>query len=186
MPLASRAVSDTGNETPSADGESSRRRETERRALRPFRIAVYALYLAFAVTFIALVARSVWLDLYGDGPVRGLRTEHPSVEACVDELERLFGKLASRSAFPTTPTELRDWDEFSRDFEDRLDLLQSKCVTDEASPAEAPVRAAIKETADHLESWRQHLSRCGEEGEEERAVLVNSIADLRRAAKRAL
>ena len=174
-------MSETGNETPT----ESTRRETERRALRPFRVIVYALYLAFALTFISLVARSVWLDLYGSGPVRGLRTEHPSIEACVDELERLFGKLAARSAFPTTPTELRDWDEFSREFEDRLGILQSKCVTEPDTPEEAPLRAAIKESAEHLESWRQHLSRCGEEGEEERTVLVKSLADIRRAAKRA-
>lgn len=176
MPLASRAVPDL--EQPDAQAKA-----VERRKLRPFRIAVYAVYLVFTLTFVGLVARSIWLDLYGKGPVKGLRVEHPSPEACVEELERLFGKLASRSAFPTTPNELRDWDEFSREFEDRLDEFESKCIDDPTTRANVAVHDAIKQTAGQLERWRQHLSRCGEEGEDERSELVRSIAALRVAAR---
>lgn len=177
MPLASRAVADL-------EQDKAQARDEERRRLRPFRVSVYAVYLAFTLTFVALVGRSIWLDLYGKGPVKGLRVEHPTPEACVEELERLFGKLASRSAFPTTANELRDWDEFSREFEDRLDEFESKCVDDPASKADVAVHDAIQETAAQLERWRQHLSRCGEEGEEERRELVRSIASLREAASR--
>lgn len=156
----------------------------ERRKLRPFRVLMYSLYLVFVGVFVALVVRSVWLDLYGKGPVPGLRVEHAELEHCLDELERLYGKLAGRLAFPTSVTERRDWDTFTREFEDRLDEFQQKCVNDAATPDEVPVRMAISHTASQLENWRQHLSRCGEEGESERVALAKSIADLREVARR--
>lgn len=166
------------------DERDDSQKATERRKLRPFRLLMYSLYLAFVGVFVALLIRSVWLDLYGKGPVPGLRVEHPELEHCLDELERLYGKLAGRLAFPTSVTERRDWDTFTREFEDRLDEFQRKCVNDPVSPEEIPVRLAISHTASQLENWRQHLSRCGEEGESERVALVRSIAELREVSRR--
>lgn len=158
--------------------------QAERRKLRPFRVFFYTLYLIFTAVFVTLIARSIWVDLFAKDPVTQLRVEHPEVESCVDELERLFKKLSTRSAFPAATSEPGDWERFSREFEDRLDEFQRKCVNEPASESEIVVRSAIARTANQLENWRQHLSRCGEEGEKERAALVRSIADLREAAKR--
>lgn len=177
-------------ETPSSPSNQAAEKEkarlaAERRKLRPFRVTLYTLYLVFTAIFVILVSRSVWMDLYGKNPDTRLRAENPEVESCVDELERLFKKLSTRSAFPASTSEHDDWERFSREFEDRLDEFQRKCVREPASAEEIPVRVAISQTAIQLENWRQHLSRCGEEGENERAALVRAIAELREAAQRA-
>lgn len=170
----------TGEESGSDKNERTRK-EVERRKFRPFRVTLYALFLVFTAVFVSLIARSIYLDLFSKGPTTQMRVEHPTVQNCVDELERLFKKLSTRSAFPASAGEAGDWERFSREFEDALDEFQSKCVNDPASESEVDVRIAISQTAGQLENLRQHLSRCGEEGEKERAALVKSIAALREA-----
>lgn len=156
------------------------RSPAEHRALRPYRVFVYVLGFSFTVLFIVLIGRSVWLDLYGRGPTKGLRAEAPSINACVDELEALFTKLNARAAMQPGVTSEKDWDTFTREFEDRLGLVQSRCV-DESVGGDEGVRTALRDAADKLDSWRQHMSRCGEDGESERKVLADAIARLRAA-----
>jgi uncharacterized coiled-coil protein SlyX len=157
--------------------------EKHPREFRPYRIAMYALFLVFTGTFIALVTRSVWVDLYGRGPVAGLAGSRPNATSCVDELEALFRKLDARSGLPLNTRAEKDWATFTREFEDRLEALQSRCVEGGQIDATPEVRTAIAESAQHLEAMRLHLSRCGEKGDEVRSVLTGSIAELRTAVK---
>jgi len=148
---------------------------------------MYAIFLVFTLAFIGLVARSVWLDLYGKETSKGLQAEHPTVQACLDELDRLSAKLESRLSMPMTPRAPRDaerfrndWDSFTREFEDRLHVIESRCI--DGVPADnANVRAAMAASAERLDSLRTHLARCGEEGEQEREAARDALASLREA-----
>lgn len=151
---------------------------TRPREFRPYRVTMYAIFAVFTFLFIGLVFRSVWTDLYDRKPARGDAMKHPSLTVCADELESLFRHLSVRTGMSTelTPEAERDWNTFSRNFEDRLTTLRSRCVD---APGNEDARLAIRDAVDRLDSLRQHLSRCGEEGENERKLVVQSIDRLR-------
>lgn len=161
---------------------SDTKQASDHKQLRPYRAAMYALFLAFILTFIGLVVRSVALDIYGRGSTGGLQTEHPTTTACVDELESLFRQLRARASLPMTPGETHDWAEFTRQFEDRLVRMKSRCV-DAAPAGPDTVRTAVADTAEKLDTLRVHLARCGEEGEHERKIVAEAIANLRQTLR---
>lgn len=146
---------------------------------RPYRVALYAIFLAFTLTFIGLVIRSVWMDLFLRDPVTGLVGASPSPTACIAELETLYRKLDSRLNLPITPAAERDWDTFSREFEDRLNQIEARCVNQSYETQRTDVTVAIHDAAEKLDALRLHLSRCGEEGERERLVVVQALEALR-------
>lgn len=150
------------------------------REFRPYRVTLYVLAGVFTFLFIFLVARSVWIDLYGRAPIRPAATEHPTVSECARELLVLYRTLTRRSELATalTPEAERTWEEFSRRFEDQLEELRSRCSD---AQGDTETRAAILDVVDKLDTLRQHLSRCGEEGERERAVVAQAIERLRQA-----
>lgn len=147
---------------------------------RPYRVAMYAMFLAFTLVFIWLVIWSVWSDLYLNDPVKGVRAERPTVAVCVDELEVLFRKLAARSSAAVAPNGEKDWNDFTAEFENRFAAFEARCVDGPVDGASAEEQRRIADAAVRLDALRLHLSRCGEEGDRERAGVIAAIALLRR------
>lgn len=150
---------------------------------RRCRIAVYVLVYGFTALWVALLIRSIAMDLYSQAPASGLRSQTPGAADCASELEALFRRLNVRSGLSLSPTAppRADWDRFAREFEDRLGQLQERCLR-AGAPHEQDARDAIRDAADKLENLRAHLSRCGQEGEDGRRAVAESIARLKRAA----
>jgi hypothetical protein len=151
---------------------------------RPFRVATYIVYFAFTLTFIGLVIRSVWKDLYGRPPGAAVQSSQPAVLACADDLESLDRELESRLAQPLAPHAARNWERyesewngFTRKFEDRLRTVQNRCI--DRPPIGAAVRDAMESSVDRLDNLRQHLARCGLEGERERQSVQEALTELR-------
>jgi hypothetical protein len=156
--------------------------------LRPYRVAAYVTYFAFTLTFIGAVAVSVGTDLYGHPHVGGEASRDTSAAGCTNELEGLKGDLDQRFAIPMGPHAPRnwdgyeaDWDRFTRGFEDRLRQVENRCVTPAAGRAPSEPVAAMTLAVDRMELLRQHLARCGMEGEREREQLAEALSELQTA-----
>jgi hypothetical protein len=156
--------------------------------LRPYRVAIYILFSLFTFTFIGSVIRSVWMDLYGRPPtpvVSQLSAEH-----CADEIDALHRDLDARMSMPLTPRTAKnrekfeqEWDRFTRAFEDRLHRVQTDCVDQGAGGMSAAVHDAMSTSVERLDTLRQHLARCGQDGERERESLAAAIDQLKDAAR---
>lgn len=154
------------------------------REFRPYRVAMYTIFVAFVLLFVGLLIRSIWIDLYARDPVRGVA--EPSITACADEIESLFAQITSRSVPEELMSPRHDrWDEFARRFEDRIQLLQDRCGDiDARTDADEEAREVILETTSRLESLRMHLARCGRDGEEQLVAVAESLQTLRELRRR--
>lgn len=149
-------------------------------ALKPFRIAVYCVYGAFcAVLFVQLV-RSVVADLYGRKPQTAAEQT-----PCLDDVERLYAQIAARAVQPA-PGGLeggalaREWDAWSRRWDDDLDQVSQRCRL--ASDSEAASRA-IADALDGIEELRRRLSQSGAEASEEARRVKEALARARKELK---
>ena len=166
---------------------------------RVYRGVLYGVFLAFTLAFITLVGRSVWLDLYGKPTVHGLQAERPTVAACAEELDALNRELDARLNMTMAPSAARDrdravaerdwdrqeadWNGFTRGFEDRLQRVRARCVDQELPDGSARTAHDLMATAvDELDDLRQHLARCGLEGERERESVLSALSQLQSVA----
>lgn len=147
-------------------------------ALRPYRFAVYAAYaLCCGFLFVQLL-RSVTGDLYGRRPVSEAEA---SPTACLDDVERLYAQLSARAVQPA-PFGLesndlsREWDAWSRRWEDELDRVGELCRLQSSEPA----RRALAEALDGIEEIRRRLSRSGEEAAQDARQVKEALAEARR------
>ena len=148
-------------------------------ALKPYRIAMYCAYGAVcAVLFVQLI-RSVVGDLYGH---RREATAQQNPTACLDDVERLYAQISARAVQPA-PGGLeggalaREWDAWSRRWEDEVDAVSSRCKLD--SPADAASRS-LSDALDGIEDLRRRLSRSGEDASADARRVKDSLADARR------
>ena len=151
-------------------------------ALRPYRIGVYAAYgLVCAFLFLQLV-RSVTADLYGkradNGPQQQSRT------ACLDDVERLYAQLSARAveAAPMgfgSEALARDWDAWSRRWEDEVERVSEGCPLQSSDPA----MRALADALDGIEELRRRLSRSGEDAAYDARRVKDSLAEARRQLK---
>jgi hypothetical protein len=153
-------------------------------------VATYITYLVFTLGFIGLVTRSVWLELYGPGPVGHVEGSRPTVAACADDVESLNRELETRLTTPLAPRSAKsaehyqtEWYEFTRTFEDRMRRVQARCIDQPPQGDTGSVREAMEACMDRLDTLRQHLSRCGLEGVHDRKSVADAIAELRVAAQ---
>jgi hypothetical protein len=156
------------------------------RELRPYRVTTYAVFLIFTLTFIGLVIRSVALDLYARSPSTGTDGTQMTFTACREQLEALNRRLETRLNAPLAPRAEKDWnafksdwDVFTRSFEDSLRQLHARCVEQAPTGAAPGSGPAMAEAAERLDALRQHMARCGEEGEAERESVNASLKRLR-------
>jgi hypothetical protein len=149
-------------------------------ALRPYRLAVYLSYgLVCAFVFVQLI-RSVTGDLYGRPP----RNEaQASATACLDDVERLYAELLARATQPAPGLGLegnqlaREWDAWSRRWEDDLDRVSQRCrLDDPRDDASRSLAGALTS----IEEIRRRLSRSGEDASEDARHVKESLAQARR------
>jgi len=151
-------------------------------ALKPYRIAMYCAYGALcAVLFLQLI-RSVVGDLYGH---RREATAQQNPTACLDDVERLYAQISARAVQPA-PGGLeggalaREWDAWSRRWEDDLDSVSQRCRLDSSGDAAA---RALSAALDGIEELRRVLSRSGADAAEEARRVKEALAQARRELK---
>jgi hypothetical protein len=146
-------------------------------ALKPYRVAVYGAYAAFCALLFLQLVRSVVSDVYGRRP----RTaERQSATACLDDVERLYAEISARAVQPA-PGGLegdalaREWDAWSRRWEDDLERVGEKCKLPD-QPAAKPLAEAL----DGIEELRRRLSRSGEDAAEDARRVKDALAQARK------
>jgi hypothetical protein len=149
---------------------------------RSFRIAVYAAFMLLTAIFIGCVIRSIWVDLYATAAPT-TRSTDTTFSACVEDLESLTTRLGARAEAALSPKGLGDWGAFTGDFDRSLALFQRRCL--DASPVGgSPERLrTLSEAVEKVDALRLHLSRCGEEGEQDRQALARALEGLRATAR---
>ena len=151
-------------------------------ALKPFRIAAYCIYGAFCAVLFVQIVRSVVADLYGRKPQTAAE-QTPT--ACLDDVERLYAQISARAVQPA-PGGLeggalaREWDAWSRRWDDDLDQVSQRCRL--ASDSEAASRA-IADALDGIEELRRRLSQSGAEASEEARRVKDALARARKELK---
>jgi hypothetical protein len=147
--------------------------------LRPYRIAVYSAYALVCGFVFFELTRSVIGDLYGR---RAVSEGQASPGACLEDVERLYAELSARAVQPA-PFGLesnqlsREWDSWSRRWEDQLDRVSKGCQLEGASD---PTRRALSAALDGIEELRRRLSRSGEDASEDARQVKESLAEARR------
>ena len=152
---------------------------------RAARVAAYAVFIGLIAVFVALLIRSVAMDLYGRPPRRAARSD--AAAACLGDIERLYRALQARIAAAAHPGTERQWHEFdtwSRRWDEDLDLVSARCHLDEEGGEEEPARAALATAAERLEDLRRHVARCGDEGIEVGRLAREAIEAARAAVRR--
>jgi hypothetical protein len=148
-------------------------------ALKPYRIGVYAAYgIVCGVLFFQLL-RSVMGDLYGR---KVANVPQLSATACLEDVQRLYDQLAARAVQPA-PGGLeseglaREWDQWSRRWEDEVESVNRRCGLDSASDA---ARRSLSDALEGIEDLRRRLSRSGEDASEDARRVKDSLADARK------
>ena len=150
--------------------------------LRPYRIGVYAAYgLVCAFLFLQLL-RSVTADLYGKRADSAPLQQSPA--ACLDDVERLYAQLSARALEPAplkrgNDALARDWDAWSRRWEDEVARVSDGCRLDSSDPA---IRA-LGDALDGIEELRRRLSRSGEDAATDARRVQDALAEARRQLK---
>ncbi len=151
--------------------------------LRAYRLGVYALFGAICCLMFFVLLRSVIGDLYGRSPA-AVPAQSPAT--CLDDVDRLYGELSARAVAPA-PRGLngdaltREWDLWSRRWEDEVSTVALRCRLDDArDPALLHLAAALES----LEELRRNLARSGEEEASEARRVRDSIAAARDLLKK--
>ena len=151
-------------------------------ALKPYRIAMYCVYGAACAFLFVQILRSVVGDLYGRRPAA---TAQENATACLDDVERLYAQISARAVQPA-PGGLeggalaREWDDWSRRWEDEVDLVSNRCRL--GSGSDAALRA-LADALDGIEELRRRLSRSGADAAEEARRVKEALAQARRELK---
>ena len=147
--------------------------------LRPYRIALYALYGGVCALIFFLLVRSVASDLYGHAPPAAPRA---SATGCLEDVDRLYAQLSARAVQPA-PGGLeggalaREWDQWTRRWEDEVARVSASCNFDEnGDPARRQLAAAVE----GLEELRRDLSRSGESAAAEARQVKEALAQARK------
>src|SRR5438105_11898936 len=125
------------------------------------------------------MVRSVAGDLYGRRPPSGAQQ---SPTACLEDVERLYDELSARASQPAprgieSDGLAREWDTWSRRWEDELDRVSRRCQLD--SPPDAAGQS-LAEALDGIEELRRRLSRSGEDASEDARRVKDSLARARK------
>ena len=116
--------------------------------LRPFRIALWVVYLTVVAVSIGLTVRSVVKSLRGPPRPSATLPTRATLRVCVTELEALHREQHERTWRVGTEAgdgadAVQRWRAWSREWEQRLDDLAARCRLD-VEDAEAPVRAGAR------------------------------------------
>lgn len=145
--------------------------------LRPYRVAVYVVFVAFTLTFIFQVARSIFTDLY-PGRASSASLARVTVTDCANSLGKLSRQLDAWSGSSVEPRGGHDWSGFTRTFEEQFGRFQTRCIDHAPLGTNQELADALSNAADKLDAVRAHLSRCGDTGREDRAALDHAMKAL--------
>ena len=162
--------------------------------LRPFRIALWAVYLTVVAVAIGLTVRSVVRNLRGPPRPSATLPTREAVRVCLAELERLHREQNERAW--RLGTELADdaeavqrWQAWSYDWEQRLDDLADRCRLDAPDERGAPAFPGRRELATARDavlqvhrSYSVQVNRFAQDG----AGLARAAADALHAAQAAV
>jgi hypothetical protein len=108
--------------------------------LRPFRVALWAIYLTVVTVAVGITIRSVVKNLRGPhraAEARALPTR-AAVRVCVTELEAMHREQSERAWKLATDVGESDavarWQTWARDWEERVDDLADRCHLDVEGP----------------------------------------------------
>jgi len=146
--------------------------------LRSYRLAVYALFGALCCFMFFVLLRSIIGDLYGRTPKAA---PAQSAAACLDDVDRLSGELSDRAVAPAprglnSDALAREWDLWSRRWEEEVSLVSMRCRLDDASD---PALVHLATALESLEELRRNLARSGEAEASEARRVHDSIAAAR-------
>ncbi len=146
--------------------------------LKPYRLSVYATYGGVCALLFFLLLRSVIGDLYGKHRAAG---PQQTPTACLEDIDRLYSQLSARAVQPA-PRGLdegglaREWDQWSRRWEDDLAAVSARCRLDEPPGA---AQQQLAEALAGIEELRRQLARSGEDAAEEARRVRESLAAAR-------
>ena len=141
-------------------------------------MAVYAAFMLLTAVFIGCVIRSIWVDLYATGSPAAASLA-PTFTSCVEDLNALTRRLEARTEAALSPGGLGDWGSFTAELDRALAAFQRRCLDTKPSGGSVEGLRLLSGAVDHLEALRLHLSRCGEEGEQDRQALARALEELR-------
>ncbi len=127
--------------------------------LRPFRIALWAIYLTVVAVAVALTIRSIVTSLRGPPRPSATLPTRAAVRVCLTELEALHKEQNERawrlsSELADGAGAVRRWQAWSHDWEQRLDDLSGRCRLD-ADDREPTGFAGRKELAEARDAVRR-------------------------------
>jgi hypothetical protein len=159
---------------------------------RPFRIALWAIYLSVVAISIGLTIRSVVRNLQGEAHPSETLPTRTTVRVCLAELEALNREQHERTwrigadlASGADATER--WAAWSKEWEQRLDDLEDRCRLDVADdPRTYPERKVLAAARDAVERLhRGYVLQVHRFGLED-AELSRAAADALQAARAAI
>jgi hypothetical protein len=120
--------------------------------LRPFRIALWVVYLTVVAVAIVLTVRSVVKNLQGPSRPSSTLPTREAVRVCLTELERLHREQNERAwhlgaDLADSAGAVQRWQAWSHDWEQRLDDLGDRCRLDAPDERGAPAFAGRRELA---------------------------------------
>jgi hypothetical protein len=150
-------------------------------ALKPYRIGVYVAYGLICTFLFVQLVRSVTADLYGK---RSDSEPLESPTACLDDVERLYAQLSARAVAPApmglgSDALARDWDAWTRRWEDEVERVSDRCRLDSPDPT----MRALSEALEGIEELRRRLSRSGEDAAADARRVKEALAEARRQLK---
>lgn len=150
--------------------------------LKRYRAFVYATYGCCCALLFFLLFRSVIGDLYGKRRAAG---PQQTPTACLEDIDRLYGQLSARAVQPA-PRGLgegglaREWDQWSRRWEDDVAAVSARCHLDDPSGA---AQHQLAEALGGIEELRRQLARSGENAAEEARRVRESLSAARELLK---
>lgn len=160
---------------------------------RPFRIALWVVYLTVVAVTIGLTIRSVVKNLRGPPRPSVTLPTRAAVRVCLTELEGLHREQNERawklgSDLAEGGEAVRRWQAWSREWEQRLDDLSSRCrldTDDHAFPGRAELAAARDAVLRVHRGYTLQVNRFAQEQASAAHAAAESLAAAQAAVSRA-
>ena len=161
--------------------------------LRPFRIALWVVYLTVVALAIGLTIRSVVKNLRGPPRPSATLPTRAAVRVCLTELEGLHREQNERawrlgSELAQGPEAVQRWQAWSREWEQRLEDLADRCRldVDDRGPHAFPGRRELAAARDGILRVHRGYTLQVNRFAQDEASASRAAADALRAAQAAI
>ena len=161
--------------------------------LRPYRTALWILYFGITLAGVGLMATSIARSLRGPG--RSERAPGPlptraALRVCLTDLEQLYREQNERAWALGAHFEAKDpigsWNDWSRDWEERVDDLSTRCRLDAGGGEDAAARAELAAARDALLALHRVYAAQVNRFAQEQGDLANAAAEALAHAREAV